>query len=121
VFADWQLGRIVAYTLKQSDEEGRSQTLAWVVMPDHVHWLMELGQGVDLSATVGWMKGLSARRVRLATENVGSPLWQTGFHDHALRKEDDLPGIARYVVANPLRKKLVERIGDYPLWDAVWL
>jgi hypothetical protein len=24
-------------------------------------------------------------------------------------------------VANPLRAKLVERIGDYSLWDAVWL
>jgi len=28
---------------------------------------------------------------------------------------------ARYIVANPLRAGLVERLGDYPLWDAVWL
>jgi putative transposase len=25
------------------------------------------------------------------------------------------------VVANPLRAGLVERIGDYPLWDAIWV
>lgn len=121
VFADWRLGRIVAHTLRQSDAEGRSQTLAWVTMPDHLHWLMALGEGAELSKTVGWVKGVSARRLTTLGGNVGSGLWQPGFHDHALRKDEDVHAIARYVVANPLRKKLVERIGDYPLWDAVWL
>lgn len=43
------------------------------------------------------------------------------FYDHALREEDDLKGIARYIVANQIRAGLVEKIGDYPHWDAVWL
>jgi putative transposase len=38
-----------------------------------------------------------------------------------VRKEDDLVGLARYLVANPLRAGLVQRIGEYPHWDAVWL
>ncbi len=29
--------------------------------------------------------------------------------------------MARYIVANPLRATWVERMGDCPLWDAVWL
>ncbi len=29
--------------------------------------------------------------------------------------------VARYIIANPLRAGLVGRVGDYPLWDAVWL
>lgn len=48
-------------------------------------------------------------------------VWQRGFHDRALRQEEDLIATARYVVANPLRAGLVDRIGDYPWWDAVWL
>ncbi|PJA25166.1 MAG: IS200/IS605 family transposase, partial [Alphaproteobacteria bacterium CG_4_10_14_0_2_um_filter_63_37] len=28
---------------------------------------------------------------------------------------------ARYLVANPLRKGLVEEIGQYPHWDAIWV
>jgi len=47
-------------------------------------------------------------------------MWQDGFHDHAIRKEEDLADIARYVVANPLRAGLVRRIGDYSLWDSIW-
>lgn len=52
---------------------------------------------------------------------IGKPIWQANYHDHAVRKEEDLKEIARYIVANPLRAKLVSRIGDYSLWDAVWL
>ncbi|MNN88845.1 hypothetical protein D3C81_2065800 [compost metagenome] len=48
-------------------------------------------------------------------------LWQKGFHDRALRREEDLVRVARYVVANPLRAGLVEKLGDYPLWDAIWV
>ncbi|NJC47919.1 UNVERIFIED_ORG: hypothetical protein GGR78_001170 [Xanthomonas campestris] len=29
--------------------------------------------------------------------------------------------MARYLIANPLRAELVERVGDYPFWDAIWL
>lgn len=47
--------------------------------------------------------------------------WQRGFFDRAIRREDDLVSIARYIVANPLRAGLVERIGDYAHWDSVWM
>jgi putative transposase len=43
------------------------------------------------------------------------------FYDHAVRKDEDVQGIARYIVANPLRAGLVKHIGYYPLWDAIWL
>ncbi|MBB4592801.1 hypothetical protein FHR61_000481 [Xanthomonas arboricola] len=42
-------------------------------------------------------------------------------HDRALRKDDDLRIVARYLIANPLRAGMVERVGDYPFWDAIWL
>ena len=42
-------------------------------------------------------------------------------YDHALRKDEDVKKIARYIIANPLRAGLVEKIEDYPYWDAVWL
>ena len=38
-----------------------------------------------------------------------------------VRRDEDLRGLARYIVANPLRAQLVQRIGDYPHWDAMWL
>jgi putative transposase len=97
-----------------------SRMLAWVLMPDHVHWLLQLGEGDNLSDVVGRLKSASSRHSNRALGRTGS-LWSTAFHDHALRKEDDLPAVARYVVANPLRAGLAKRLGDYPFWNAAWL
>jgi len=52
---------------------------------------------------------------------LGRPVWQRGFHDHALRAEEDIVGVARYLVANPLRAGLCDKIGNYPYWNAQWL
>jgi REP element-mobilizing transposase RayT len=89
-------------------------TLAFVVMPDHIHWLLQLGQTATLSDAVRRYKA----RVSLL---LGQRIWQRGFHDHALRREEDLASAARYIVANPLRAGLCGKIGDYPYWNAQWL
>ncbi|QXP83607.1 transposase [Methylococcus sp. Mc7] len=112
--------RCVVQELRNADARGDSRTLAWVLMPDHLHWLFEL-QAVSLSTVVGRFKQASARNVKGLLECKGQRLWQPGFHDRAVRKEEDIRAIARYVVANPLRAGLVKRLGDYPHWDAVWL
>lgn len=88
-------------------------------MPDHFHWLIELQDG-SLSGLMQRIKSLSTKAVSLSTGRKIS-LWQRGFHDRALRREEDLVKLARYVVANPLRAELVEKLGDYPLWDAIWV
>lgn len=60
-------------------------------------------------------------RVRSIGAGHQGTCWQPAFHDHALRKDEDRINVARYIVANPLRAGLVERLGDYPHWDSIWL
>lgn len=97
-----------------------SQMLAWVLMPDHVHWLIQLGEMDNLAALVNRLKSSSSRLVSKRIESERG-IWMAGFHDHGLRAEENLLDVARYVVANPLRAGLVRRVGDYPFWNAVWL
>ncbi|MGE8101815.1 REP-associated tyrosine transposase [Pseudomonas fluorescens] len=118
VFNDFVLGRLVVAQFRAAQDQSCANSLAWVVMPDHFHWLIELQQG-SLSGLMQRTKSLSTKAVNLSTGRKVS-LWQKGFHDRALRREDDLVKLARYIVANPLRAGLVERLGDYPLWDAIW-
>ena len=119
IFNDFHLGRLVVWQFRLAQYQRLANSLAWVVMPDHFHWLIELQKG-SLGDLMCQVKSKSTRTVNGATGRKGR-LWQTSFHDRALRKDDDLVKMARYVVANPLRAGLVERIGDYPLWDAVWV
>jgi hypothetical protein len=53
--------------------------------------------------------------------NRKGPVWQKAFYDHALRKDEDVKKMARYIIANPMRQGLVKKIDDYPLWDAIWI
>jgi REP element-mobilizing transposase RayT len=98
---------------------GDACLLAWVLMPDHVHWLLQLGDRDRLAVVVNRMKSASARGTNRVIGRQGG-LWQPAYHDHALRKEQDLKGVARYIIANPLRAGLVRRVGDYPFWNACW-
>ncbi|SCZ65255.1 REP-associated tyrosine transposase [Thiohalomonas denitrificans] len=114
IFGELTAARTLINVIKGHDNRGYTQTLAFVVMPDHLHWLFSLGQRQGLSRTVGGLKAISAKR-------LGGRIWQDGFFDHAVRTEENLKKIARYIVANPLRAGLVEEIGDYAHWDAMWL
>ncbi len=114
VFSDLHAARLLISALREAQARDDATTLAFVVMPDHLHWLMQLGTHGSLAQVIGAVKAATAHR-------IGRRIWQDGFHDHALRQEEDITKVARYIVANPLRAGLVERLGDYPHWDAVWL
>ncbi|VXB20296.1 REP-associated tyrosine transposase [Pseudomonas sp. 8O] len=118
-FQDWRLARLLIAEMRRLHDQQLVHSFAWVVMPDHLHWLVQLRE-MPLSKRVLQLKSRSAIAINKA-RNASGRVWQKGFHDHALRKEEDLAATARYVVANPLRAGLVQRIGDYPHWDAIWL
>ncbi|EDY86761.1 conserved hypothetical protein [gamma proteobacterium HTCC5015] len=118
LFADFYSGRCFVKGLKEV--ESQADTLCFVVMPDHVHWLFQLSEKASLSVVVQKVKSITRKewgRQMLSHQ----PLWQRGFYDRAIRAEKDILPIARYIVANPVRANLVKRVGDYPLWDAIWL
>jgi REP element-mobilizing transposase RayT len=101
-------------SLKKSDDLNHTNTLAFIVMPDHLHWLLQLIDDASLANVIKSIKSESAKK-------VGHPIWQSGYYDHAIRKDEDIQAVARYIVANPIRAGLVNKVGDYPHWDAIWL
>jgi REP element-mobilizing transposase RayT len=99
-------------SLRSSDALAFTESIAWVVMPDHLHWLFELRAKV-LSRPVQRLKSTSARQVNAAVGRQG-PLWQAGFHDRQMRRDEDLRAHARYILANPVRGRLAVQVGEYP-------
>lgn len=96
-----------------------AELLCWVLMPDHWHGLVRLTGVATLAHVVGAAKGGSAHAMRDVM--AGRRVWAHGFHDRALRRDDDVLVAARYIIANPVRAGLVSRVRDYPYWNAVWL
>ena len=120
LFSDFVHARLAIGELRRLNDTALVTSLAWVVMPDHLHWLVALGHSHSIDIVVKMMKGRTAVAVNRVSSRRG-PVWQRKYYDHALRKDEDLTRTARYIVANPLRAGLVKKLGDYPHWDAVWL
>lgn len=98
----------------------RSRLLGWVLMPDHWHGVIQLGQADDLSVVVQRLKTHSTRALRREVPGLGR-IWERGFQDRVLQTRQQVIASARSVVAQPVRAGLVERVADYPYWNAVWL
>lgn len=120
LFLDFHKACVIARCFETRLALRNNHLLAWVLMPDHAHWLLHLGEGERLETSIGRLKAVSARYFNQVYKRRGA-IWARAFYDHALRSEDDLLPIARYVVANPVRAGLVKRLGDSPFWNAVWL
>jgi putative transposase len=105
---------VVELTLGQIRRTCREQgfaLLAYCVMPDHVHLLVEgMTESSDLRRFVKLAKQRSGAQYAL---KHSCALWQEGYHDRVLRTEDDTRVIARYILANPVRAGLVEYPKDY--------
>jgi putative transposase len=96
-----------------------AKSLCYVVMPDHFHLLLQL-ENTSLDKVMNRIKSRSAVLLN-RTLGLSGRFWQPGFHERALRQDEDLQAMARYVVANPLRAGMVRKLANYPYWNAIWL
>lgn len=106
LFVDERLARIFCNTIAVNEIQCDCLWLTWVLMPDHFHGLLQLGEKCSLSKAVKHLKGSTARKINVELTQSNS-IWQQGFFDRALRKSEDRKQVARYIVANPLRKRIV--------------
>ncbi|MEG2097947.1 MAG: transposase [Pseudoflavonifractor sp.] len=77
----------------------------YVIMPDHVHLLIQLGTGdgppgsaapTALPRVINALKGF-------ATRKQGASFWQDDYYDHVLRNDFDLAETRDYILQNPLK------------------
>lgn len=103
---------------RRIDAEGLTHSLAYVVMPDHIHWLVEI-RAFSLDRIMQRFKSSSALRINRMLGRTGR-FWQSSYHDHAIRSEESLFRHAMYIVANPVRANLASCVADYPYAWCRW-
>ncbi|MBE0465297.1 MAG: REP-associated tyrosine transposase [Halomonadaceae bacterium] len=111
-FTSFQAACCASRCFYQPRVQELATTISFVVMPDHVHWLIQLNERLPEAVR---------RYKSYVSLGLGESAWQRGFHDRMIRQEESLRDVARYIVGNPLRANLVQDINHYSYWDAVWL
>jgi len=110
-FAEDEYAQSAVTEFLRTATEQRFAILAYCVMPDHVHLLVEgLDDESDLRPFAKLAKQRSGSRHKRKT---GERLWQDGYFERVLRDDDSGRDFARYVVNNPVRKGLVASPRDY--------
>ncbi|RYD33226.1 MAG: hypothetical protein EOP85_20970 [Verrucomicrobiaceae bacterium] len=88
---------------------------AWVIMPNHIHALVEPLEKNTLGSILQKWKGAGARRINQAVGRTGR-LWQAETFDHIVRSEAQLNHFRKYIAGNPekagLRSGYVLGLGD---------
>ena len=105
---------------------------AFVVMPDHVHGIVifhdhdrDRDDGDEAAASskalienkpqriqraahslgtfVGGYKGTVTRRINVARDTPGAPMWQRNYHETVIHNERQLNGYRKYIGDNPMQ------------------
>jgi REP element-mobilizing transposase RayT len=120
VFSDKKVAERTLEFLRKIRERNSYKIYAHCLMPDHLHLLLNpADSGTPVSRFLQTFKSQTAFRYK---REHGRSLWQRGFYDHVVRKGEDLVKIAQYILNNPVRKHLTERVDDYPysgMWDDI--
>ena len=119
IFLETAASEIAITSLHWLDRQGRTILDAVVVMPDHVHFVVELTT-TNIGQLMHSFKSYTANQINISLNRQGS-VWQRGYHDHAIRKEEDINEVIEYVLSNPVRAGLVEDFHDYPHWFCRWV
>jgi putative transposase len=90
---------------------------AFVIMPDHVHALLTPGEQNTLEKAVQMIKGGSSFRIR---KQLGYrwPIWHGSFHDRWMRDAEEYFTRKRYIEANPVSGRLVQRPAEWQFSSA---
>jgi putative transposase len=112
-FRDRALAEAATATLLNLQSLTGVQLLAYCVMPDHVHAVCWTPNGsASIPSFMRRFKSFVSGLARGSGHSGG--LWQRSYHDHIVRRSEDLSEVCAYVVENPVRKGLVAEAADYP-------
>ncbi len=92
---------------------------AVIVMPDHVHLLIEPNEKYSLSEIMKGIKGVSAKKINSLRKTNGS-VWQAESLDRIVRDQNEFEEKLRYMYNNPLKNGLTDDPNTYHGWSCYY-
>ena len=101
-----EYAEIVQRALEHFDGD-RYRLIAWVIMPNHVHVLIEQIVGFRLAEIVGSWKSFTAKEINKRRKMSGT-VWSREYFDRFIRDEKHFNNATSYVENNPVKAGLVK-------------
>ena len=105
------IAAIVEGALQHFDGE-RYRLLAWVLMPNHVHVLIEQSEGYSLSDILHSWKSFTSKKINMLEGTTGA-VWASDYHDRFVRNAEHYENALRYIEQNPVKAGLVSHAEEW--------
>lgn len=93
-------------------EQGKYYLLGFVIMPDHLHLVIQPRDQETISSVMQSLKGYTSWVIN-KKQGPKRKLWQDGFYDYCLETEEKVLRRIEYMHNNPIRQGLVEGVEDF--------
>jgi len=103
----------VEAVLEQTRARHLARVYAYVLMPEHVHLLINEPPRILLSQLLKAVKQMTSRKLRGPREKF----WQDRYYDRNVHGEKARSEVIRYIHRNPVKHGLVEKPEDWP-WSS---
>jgi len=85
----------------------------FVVMPDHLHLLVEIGSEMTIEKAMQLVKGRFSYRLKHEYGVLGE-VWQRGFYEKQVMDAEAMDKCHEYIAHNPVKAELVDSADEYP-------
>ncbi len=117
LFVDSEVIEVFVAVLEEAARRYACTVPAYCFMPDHLHLILK-GERPEADLW-GAMIEFKQRSGFWLYRHRGGSAWQKDFHDHLLRRDEDVVAHVRYIVENPCRRGLAATWDEYPFTGAI--
>jgi REP element-mobilizing transposase RayT len=114
---DPRVAELVENALLHFDAQ-RYRLMAWCVMPNHVHTLVEMREEFPLVSIVHSWKSFTSNAANRLLGSSGE-FWMREYHDRFIRNADHFENVKRYIESNPIKAGLLVAIDEWR-WSSAW-
>jgi REP element-mobilizing transposase RayT len=113
---DPAIARLVANSLKFHDDK-MYKLHAWVIMPNHLHFLVTPLEGVELASIAHSIKSYTAHEANKILGRSGR-FWQVEPFDRYIRDAKHFASVVKYIENNPVKAGLCKTAADWKFSSA---
>ena len=98
--------------------DGKSYRLSsWVVMPNHIHFLISRFEAIELADIMQSLKSLTSHKANRILMRRGR-FWMADYFDRYIRNSEHFANTVRYIENNPVKAGLCRKPEDWPFSSA---
>ena len=113
---DHRLAEMVQDTLLRDDGK-KYRLAAWVVMPNHLHFLATRFESHTLSEIMQSFKSLTSHKANKILGRKGQ-FWMGDYFDRYIRNGEHFTKTVQYIEDNPVKARLCKKPEDWPFSSA---